>query len=92
MMRKLLLGLLALMAVGVTLLGDPRPSEARPWYPWCARFGDRSGVEECLYASFEQCQATLSGIGGSCVQNWYPRPVGQRRHHGHNRWWPFYPD
>ena len=53
---------------------------------------DRSGVEECLYSSFEQCQATLSGIGGSCVQNWYPRPVGERRRHGHNRWWPFYPD
>jgi hypothetical protein len=91
MMRKLLLGLVALVAMGVTLVGDPRPSAARPWYPWCARFADRSGVEECLYTSFQQCQATISGIGGSCVENWYPRPVGPRRH-GHHGWWPLYPD
>jgi len=88
MMRMLLLGLTALTAA---LVADVRPSAARPWYPWCARYGDRSGVEECLFASFAQCQATLSGIGGSCVQNWYPQPVGPRQRH-HNRWWPLYPD
>jgi hypothetical protein len=91
-MRKLLLALLALVAAGVTLTGDPRPSAARPWYPWCARFADRSGTEECLYASFQQCQATISGIGGSCVQNWYPQPAPGARGHGRNHWWPFYPD
>ena len=87
-MRVMLLGLVAL---GMAVAGDVRPSEARPWRPWCAVYADRSGIEECLFATFAQCQATVSGIGGFCRQNVYP-PRSERHRHGHNDWWPFYPD
>jgi hypothetical protein len=39
-------------------------------YPWCAQYGGSAGgVQNCGFVSFEQCMATLSGMGGSCVQN-----------------------
>jgi hypothetical protein len=87
-MRIAVLGATALV---MAIVGDVRPSAARPWYPWCAQYADRTGITECAYTSFHQCQASVSGVGGSCIQNWYPQPVGPRRR-GHNRWWPFYPD
>jgi hypothetical protein len=39
--------------------------------PWCAQFGGGAmgGGTECLYYSYAQCQATLSGMGGRCFQN-----------------------
>ncbi len=70
-MRMTLFGLAALMAV----FGDVRPSAARAWYPWCAQYADRSGITQCLFSTFDQCLATVRGIGGSCVQNWYPTPT-----------------
>ena len=91
-MRKLLLGLTALAALGAALLGDPRPAAARPWRPWCALYATNNIGSECLFATYEQCMETVRGIGGSCVQNWAPPPVDERHRRGHNRWWPFYPD
>lgn len=35
-------------------------------YPWCVGGGD--GLVDCSYSTYEQCQATASGIGG-CFQN-----------------------
>lgn len=70
--------LLVLAAAGA-LMGDARPSAARAWYPWCAQYADRSGITSCLFSTFEQCLATVRGIGGSCVQNWYPAPIEPRR-------------
>jgi hypothetical protein len=41
-------------------------------YPWCAdyggAFGDGGGTN-CGFTTFEQCLATVSGIGGSCDRN-----------------------
>jgi Protein of unknown function (DUF3551) len=67
--------LFALAALTATSLVDVRPSEARPWYPWCAQFADRSGITSCTFPTFEACRVTVSGIGGSCIQNWYPPPA-----------------
>jgi len=38
-------------------------------YPWCALYGDSDGpgATSCYYATREQCLATLSGIGGTCI-------------------------
>ena len=92
-MRKLLLALFALMTACVMLVGDPRPSAARPWRPWCALYATNNIGSECLFSTYQQCLETVRGIGGTCVQNWTPPPVGEPRHrHGHNRWWPLYPD
>jgi uncharacterized protein DUF3551 len=88
MMRMLLLGLTALT---VAVVADVRPSEARSWHPWCATYATNSIGQECLFSSYEQCLATVRGIGGFCSQNVNPPPSEPRRR-GHNAWWPFYPD
>ncbi|MGD9921748.1 MAG: DUF3551 domain-containing protein [Pseudorhodoplanes sp.] len=44
--------------------------EARE-YPWCARYDWTT--TNCGFVSFQQCLATISGIGGRCEQN--PRYV-----------------
>src|SRR5580704_17420867 len=39
-------------------------------YPWCAQYGGSAGgVMNCGFVSFDQCMATLSGMGGFCNQN-----------------------
>jgi hypothetical protein len=87
MMRKLLLGVVAL---GIAAVGGVRPSEARPQRAWCAVYATNSIGEECLFDTYEQCMATVRGVGGFCRRTVYP-PTGPRRR-GHNDWWPFYPD
>jgi hypothetical protein len=83
-MRLMLLALAALM---VALVGDPRPGVARPWFPWCAQYADTRNLTECAFTTFAQCQASVSGIGGSCIQNWSPPPAEPRRERG---WRPLY--
>jgi hypothetical protein len=36
-------------------------------YPWCAYYNN-TGVN-CGFQTFAQCQATISGIGGTCEPN-----------------------
>jgi hypothetical protein len=52
-------------------------ANAAPEYPWCARYDWTTA--NCGFVSFQQCLATISGIGGRCEQN--PRYVApaQRR-------------
>jgi len=79
---------LFVVAAAVTaLVADVRPSAAREWYPWCAQYADIRAITECSFTSFEQCRATVSGIGGSCVQNVRPPPGEPRRD---RPWQPFY--
>jgi hypothetical protein len=35
---------------------------------WCANYGSHGGAN-CGFYSFEQCRATVSGIGGFCQPN-----------------------
>ena len=65
---RLSLFILLVLAGGVWV---EKPAEARD-YPWCAyyNFGkDGGGATNCGWATFEQCLATVSGIGGSCGPN-----------------------
>jgi hypothetical protein len=78
--------LLVLAAAMVALVADARPGAAREWYPWCAQYADVRAITECSFMTFEQCQASVSGIGGSCVQNVRPPPAEPRRD---RRWRPF---
>ena len=66
-MRKTLLALAALSATAAFL---PPPAQAVE-YPWCAQYGGRGGDggRNCGFVSFEQCMATVSGIGGFCERN-----------------------
>ena len=42
------------------------PAAADP-YKWCAAY--RNGSNNCGFTTIEQCQASVSGVGGSCVPN-----------------------
>jgi hypothetical protein len=51
-------------------------------YPWCAIYngGPLGGARNCGFTTFQQCQATVSGIGGFCQQNTqYRSPAGPHR-------------
>ena len=41
-------------------------------YPWCAEYGGGDmggGGTNCGFTTYEQCMATLSGMGGFCNRN-----------------------
>jgi hypothetical protein len=67
----------AAVALSMTLAA---PAQAQT-YPWCAEFSGRAS--NCGFASWQQCQATISGIGGWCSPNPYytgePTPRTRRR-------------
>jgi hypothetical protein len=66
---KIILFVLALLVV-MTGLGSR--AEAVD-YPWCAEYS-RGGGTNCGFVTFEQCMATISGIGGFCSRNTQYRP------------------
>jgi hypothetical protein len=46
-------------------------------YPWCAYYGGQmGGSSNCGFVSFQQCMATLSGMGGFCDRNTQYVPAG----------------
>ncbi len=57
-------------------------------YPWCAYYGGRfggGGGTNCGFTSFEQCMATVRGIGGFCDRNTqYVPPAGPRKKRSHS--------
>lgn len=38
-------------------------------YAFCARTPLTAGNPQCSYFTYGQCLATISGIGGDCIQN-----------------------
>ncbi len=63
-MRIAFAALLALIAVSAA--GEAQAQN----YPWCAILsGDLGGVTSCAFSTPEQCRATVSGVGGFCIQN-----------------------
>ena len=73
-MRFVLLGLVGALMV----LGTPAHAQN---YPWCAQYSGRAlgGAQNCGFVSFAQCMATVSGIGGFCVQNTMYQPPHRYR-------------
>ena len=70
------------------LVAAPSSGHADP-YPWCAQYsgGAHGGGRNCGFITFEQCMATVSGIGGFCERNLFytgpvehPRRLRKRRH------------
>ena len=47
-------------------------------YPWCAIYA-KDGDTHCFFTSYEQCMATVSGIGGFCQHVATPPPAGAAR-------------
>ena len=74
-------GLLALLTAGVPAHAEfPWFSRDRVTAPWCLAHSNRSGQVECSFASFQQCQETRLGVGGSCEPNPAYRVRAERRH------------
>ena len=73
---------LSAVAVLAAMSAFGTPAEAQN-YPWCAQYSGRGfgGAMNCGFVSFEQCLATVSGIGGFCMPNnlYQPQPRPYRR-------------
>lgn len=70
-MSKLLLTA-AIYAVTIVLsaVGGAAPGHADANAPVCARVYSQGGdYQECNFYNYQQCQATVSGRGGSCFDN-----------------------
>jgi hypothetical protein len=86
-----------LLVIAAVLLGEAKPSNAQSGYsyPWCSLGGAKdSNALSCYYTSWEQCKATMSGIGGLCVESpyYHPQPtnlphraLAKPRHQRHAR-------
>jgi hypothetical protein len=61
-----------LVAAFASLAGSAQAQSAYS-YPWCAVQADKSGATSCYFSTYEQCRATLGGIGGNCIRSPYYR-------------------
>jgi Protein of unknown function (DUF3551) len=73
----------ALLVVGLLAASAAFASAAQAQnYPWCAQYGrGMGGAMNCGFTSFQQCLATVSGIGGFCERNNTYVPPGVKRRH-----------
>ena len=70
---RLLLFLLAGLALGFPgAAGSATPAQAVE-YPWCANFADGAGAN-CGFTTYEQCMLTARGSGGYCAENTFYEP------------------
>jgi len=60
--------LLFTVGICVGIAWFEEPAEAQN-YPWCLIYGTDFGGKNCGFTTFQQCQDTVSGIGGFCMQN-----------------------
>ncbi len=53
---------------------------------WCAQYGTDFSGKNCGFYSFEQCRASVSGIGGFCQRNTFSANAAEprRRHRRDN--------
>jgi hypothetical protein len=69
--------IIAFFVITAALAGETQISNAQsPYsYPWCAILpgagSGSGGAMSCYYTSWDQCKATMSGIGGLCVASPY---------------------
>jgi uncharacterized protein DUF3551 len=67
-------------AVALMLLALAEVANAQN-YPWCAQYTSRGGPRNCGFVSWEQCMATVRGVGGYCERNamYQPGLTGDNR-------------
>lgn len=77
---------LALIGICAAIVVFSTRAEAQN-YPWCANYGSPGGDggTNCGFTTFQQCLATVSGIGGSCDRNTQYVPPGGSRTPHHRR-------
>jgi hypothetical protein len=64
-----------LSALSALALFTPTAGHADP-YKWCAQYGGNGGGgRNCGFVTWDQCMATVSGIGGFCeINQFYTGP------------------
>ena len=62
---------LVLGCIAPLLVSNVSVAQSAYDYPWCAVYTKTSGAMSCYYTSFQQCMATMRGIGGTCVRSPY---------------------
>ncbi len=65
--------MLPLLVAGFASLAGSAQAQSPESYPWCALYADKSGATVCYFSTYEQCRATLQGIGGNCIRSPYFR-------------------
>jgi hypothetical protein len=62
--------------VVIIVANSANPSTAAVIYPWCANYSGRGmgGAQNCGFVSFNQCLATVRGVGGTCGPNPFYQP------------------
>jgi hypothetical protein len=73
----------AFVALALTTAAAFAPPSANAAYnlPWCARYYDSNALS-CAFISYQQCMASISGVGGLCTQNYRylpPPPYAEPR-------------
>jgi Protein of unknown function (DUF3551) len=63
--------LILALALGASALGwhDTARAGWGETAPWCAPRGGNAGDLECVYNTFQECMATVRGLGGFCSPN-----------------------
>jgi hypothetical protein len=64
-------GIFAGTFAAVIFANQPASAQSPYSYPWCAKYFSRVSATSCYYTSWQQCEATISGIGGYCFQSPY---------------------
>ena len=76
--------IIMLFVIAAALLGGTQVSSAQSAaysYPWCLLGGPKdTNALSCYYTSWEQCRATMSGLGGICVESPYYHAQPNARH------------
>jgi hypothetical protein len=71
------MAIITLFVVTAALVGETQIGNAQsPYsYPWCAILpgagSGSGGAMSCYYTSWDQCKATMAGIGGLCIESPY---------------------
>jgi Protein of unknown function (DUF3551) len=77
-MTKLTL-IAAAATIGAIIAGAALPPRADTEYPWCAQYRRAIGATNCGFVTYQQCLATISGVGGMCYRNPAYRPPRGRK-------------
>jgi len=69
---------LAVIAAAPAVVATPVHAEE---YPWCAVYTGRGNEgRNCGFVTYQQCMATISGVGGYCTENpAYPGPRTRKK-------------
>jgi Protein of unknown function (DUF3551) len=73
----------AILVVTLLAAAGTRHAQAAPWCAWYNAY-----ARDCGYYTFEQCLATIRGVGGYCARNVYDyaTPYQPRRDKRHRRY------